>query len=214
MALGDAEGGVAVWEWRTRHFRILPHSRSPIRKLRFAPGKNNMKLLVLHMEGLDIWDVKDSERLGQWRNSPFKDYLNVLDAEWCASDRPLLACSDGSFRVFDLSLQQCNSAISDYEGEPIPCPLLMPRSAFQVSRTDLILHAGHDGRCAFDRLLRRDSSWTLEKNATTSTKTKSSAISSIAHRLAVIALPSNALWPPSAAEITYKPSSGRWLTTT
>lgn len=58
MALGDAEGGVAIWEWRTRHFRPLPHSKSPIRKLRFAPGKNNMKLLVLHMEGLDIWDVK------------------------------------------------------------------------------------------------------------------------------------------------------------
>jgi hypothetical protein len=58
MALGDAEGGVAIWEWRTRHFRPLPHSKSPIRKLRFAPGKNNMKLLVLHMDGLDIWDVK------------------------------------------------------------------------------------------------------------------------------------------------------------
>ena len=58
MALGDAEGGVAIWEWRTRHFRPLPHSRSPIRKLRFAPGKNNMKLLVHHMDGIDIWDVK------------------------------------------------------------------------------------------------------------------------------------------------------------
>ena len=58
VALGDAEGNVAIWEWRTRHFRLLPHSRSPIQKLRFAPGKNNMKLLILHMEGVDIWDVK------------------------------------------------------------------------------------------------------------------------------------------------------------
>lgn len=133
MALGDAEGGVAVWEWRSRHFRPLPHSRSPIRKLRFAPGKNNMKLLVLHMEGVDIWDVKDSERLGQWRISPFRDYLSVLDADWCGSDRPILACSDGSLRVFDMTLQQCNSAVSDYEREPIPCPLVLPRSAFQVT---------------------------------------------------------------------------------
>ena len=58
VALGDAEGNVAIWEWRTRHFRPLPHSRSPIRKLRFAPGKNNMKLIVLHLEGVDVWDVK------------------------------------------------------------------------------------------------------------------------------------------------------------
>ena len=58
VALGDAEGNVAIWEWRTRHFRPLPHTRSPIRKLRFAPGKNNMKLIVLHMDGVDIWDVR------------------------------------------------------------------------------------------------------------------------------------------------------------
>ena len=139
MALGDAEGGVAVWEWKSRHFRPLPNCRSPIRKLRFAPGKNNMKLLILHTEGVDIWDVKDSERLGQWRNSPFRDYLTVVDADWCGSDRPLLACSDGSLRIFDLTLQQFNSAVYEYDQEPITCPLVMPRSAYQAIKAGLEL---------------------------------------------------------------------------
>lgn len=147
MALGDAEGGVAIWEWRTRHFRPLPHSKSPIRKLRFAPGKNNMKLLVLHMEGLDIWDVKESERLGQWRNSPFRDYLSILDAEWSASDRPLLACSDGSVRVFDISLNQCSSSLAEDAQERISFPLLMPRSAFQAVKSGLQLNLSASTEC-------------------------------------------------------------------
>lgn len=152
MALGDAEGGVAVWEWKSRHFRPLPNCRSPIRKLRFAPGKNNMKLLILHMEGIDIWDVKDSERLGQWKNSPFRDYLSVIDADWCASDRPLLACSDGTVRVFDLTLQQCNSAIYEYDQEDILCPLTMPRSAYQSIKTGLQLNlAAKDCSNAFNK---------------------------------------------------------------
>ncbi len=32
MALGDAEGAVVLWEWRTRHYRPLPQHRSAIRK--------------------------------------------------------------------------------------------------------------------------------------------------------------------------------------
>lgn len=63
MALGDAEGCVAIWEWRSRHFRYLPHFKSGIKKLRFAPGKHNMKLLIHHMEGFDIWDIKGKQAI-------------------------------------------------------------------------------------------------------------------------------------------------------
>ena len=69
-----------------------------------------------------------------------REYLSVLDADWCASDRPLVACSDGSLRVFDLALQQCNSPLTDYSQESVPCPLLMPRSSFQAVKTGLQLN--------------------------------------------------------------------------
>ena len=77
MALGDAEGAVSIWEWRTRHFRPLPHLRSPIKKVRFAPGKNNMKLLVLHMDGVDIWDVKGNGPFLKIMLSFLKFYLKL-----------------------------------------------------------------------------------------------------------------------------------------
>ena len=33
--------------------------RSPIRKLRFAPGKGNFRAFVLFNDGVDIWDIRD-----------------------------------------------------------------------------------------------------------------------------------------------------------
>ncbi len=37
----------------------MPPHRGWIRKLKFAPGRGNMKLLVLYNDGVDIWDAKD-----------------------------------------------------------------------------------------------------------------------------------------------------------
>jgi hypothetical protein len=93
-----------------------------------------------------FWQL-ESERLGQWRNSPFRDYLSILDAEWSASDRPLLACSDGSIRVFDISLQQCSSCMGEYAQDRVPCPLLMPRSAFQAIKTSVQLNIPTSSKC-------------------------------------------------------------------
>lgn len=89
----------------------------------------------------------ESERLGQWRNSPFRDYLSILDAEWSASDRPLLACSDGSVRVFDISLNQCSSSLAEDAQERISFPLLMPRSAFQAVKSGLQLNLSASTEC-------------------------------------------------------------------
>lgn len=74
--------------------------------------------------------------------------MSILDAEWSASDRPLLACSDGSLRVFDVSLQQCNSSMGEYVQDPVPCPLLLPRTAFQAVKTGLQLSISAETECA------------------------------------------------------------------
>ena len=39
--------------------RVLPGHRGPIRRLKFAPGKGNMKLMVLFADGIDIWETQD-----------------------------------------------------------------------------------------------------------------------------------------------------------
>lgn len=70
-----------------------------------------------------------------------------MDAEWSASDRPLLACSDGSLRVFDISLNQCSSPIGEDAQERIPVPLLMPRTAFQAVKSGLQLNLSASSEC-------------------------------------------------------------------
>lgn len=90
----------------------------------------------------------ENERLGQWKNCPFRDHLAVLDADWCASDKPILACSDSSLRIFDVSLHQCNSPVPEYAQEPVLCPVLMPRAAFQAAKAAVQLNISPADECA------------------------------------------------------------------
>lgn len=39
--------------------RGISTHRGWIKKIRFGPGKGNMKILVLYNDGVDVWDVKD-----------------------------------------------------------------------------------------------------------------------------------------------------------
>jgi len=57
--------------------RAINTSRGWIRKIRFAPGRGNMKLAVLYNDGggIDVWDAKDVERVASVR-SP-KDLAKV-----------------------------------------------------------------------------------------------------------------------------------------
>lgn len=96
---------------------------------------------MLTADGPDVWDVRDGERLGQWRQTSASTStgpaLAVCDADWSASDRPLLAMSDGSLRVFELTLQRCSSPSADYAAPP-PMALL-PQSALLAVRTGIQL---------------------------------------------------------------------------
>lgn len=35
--------------------------RGWIKKIRFAPGRGNMKFFILYIDGFDIWDLKDGK---------------------------------------------------------------------------------------------------------------------------------------------------------
>lgn len=41
------------------YFRGISTHRGWIKKIRFGPGKGNMKILVLYNDGVDVFDVKD-----------------------------------------------------------------------------------------------------------------------------------------------------------
>jgi len=123
LVLSDVDGNLNIWDLRAKMSRAINTSRGWIRKIRFAPGRGNMKLAVLYNDGvgIDVWDAKDVERVASVR-SP-KDLAKVVDVEWAASDRPVLACADGCVRVMDIACSVNFSPLDDYQPpEPIFCP--------------------------------------------------------------------------------------------
>ena len=62
-----------------------------------------MKLLVLHVDTVTIWDVKEAEIINELR-SPKDLVSKPTDIEWAASDRPVIATNDGCLRIMSLAL--------------------------------------------------------------------------------------------------------------
>ena len=60
---GDAEGSINVWDLKTKSTKTISACRrgTHVKKIRFAPGKGNMKLLVLGHDPVSIWDVKSGD---------------------------------------------------------------------------------------------------------------------------------------------------------
>ena len=45
-------------DWLSYHSAIPTH-RGYVKKLKFAPGRGNMKLLVMYNDGCDVWEAKE-----------------------------------------------------------------------------------------------------------------------------------------------------------
>ncbi|KAK6635197.1 hypothetical protein RUM44_000448 [Polyplax serrata] len=134
LVQGDADGLLSIWDMRSGQTRRYPTSRSCIKKLRFAPGKGNMKLLVLYQDGVDVIDLKGVissagpsgfEKIGQLKCP--RDMVKVLDIDWAASDKPILYTQDGCLRIMDMDLLKSSSPLTDYVfQDPVFCPALLP----------------------------------------------------------------------------------------
>lgn len=134
IVLSDADGNLTVWDLKTRISRHIATHRGWIRKVRFAPGRDNMKLVVLFADGIDIWDVRDVLLVSQVK-SP-RDIVKVVDVDWGASDRPVLATIDGCLRVMDMALKSSNAPVYQYcTKEPIVSPYLLAGEASLNLRT-------------------------------------------------------------------------------
>lgn len=44
-----------------------------------------------------------------------KEIPKVTDADWAASDKPVLACADGCVRVMDIKMKVGSSPIEEYQ---------------------------------------------------------------------------------------------------
>ena len=116
VLLGDATGNLNVWDLKKKVSKIEPTHRGAIKKIRFGPGRGNMKFLILYNDGVDIWDIKDFKLTSQLK-FPRDMSFKVVDIDWAASDRPVLCTSEGVILVTDMKLKQYTSVMSELMGE-------------------------------------------------------------------------------------------------
>ena len=127
----DTEGNLNIWDVKTKSSRNISTKRGFIKKIRFAPGRGNMKLLVLHVDTVSIWDVKEAEVINELR-SPKDLVSKPIDIEWAASDRPVVASSDGSIRILSLALSlSTSSGPLEATSLTTPCFGLLPNKIKQ-----------------------------------------------------------------------------------
>jgi hypothetical protein len=106
VVLGRNDGNMSVWDLSQKESRTISTMRGSIKKIRFAPGRGNMKILILFEDGADIWDVKRPRLISAINTSRGQFVASVEDADWAASDRPVILASNGTVVVTDLEFKQ------------------------------------------------------------------------------------------------------------
>ncbi|CAF3727570.1 unnamed protein product [Adineta steineri] len=106
---GDVDGIIQVFNIKLKQSKSFNTKRSPIRKVRFAPGKGNYRAFVLFNDGVDVWDIRDRDRISTLKYP--RDTIQVNDGEWASSDKIVLACSDHCIRIYEMNLVDSSSSL-------------------------------------------------------------------------------------------------------
>jgi WD40 repeat protein len=153
VLLGDGIGNVNVWDLKKKISRAEPTHRGSIKKLRFGPGRGNMKFLILYNDGVDIWDIKELKLNAQLKY-PRDINFKIIDIDWAGSDRPILVTSEGTILITDIKLKQYTSTISDLVFNDIDNQNidlfsfnfhLLPQMSQFIFKSKFILNQSEDG---------------------------------------------------------------------
>lgn len=149
LVLGDVDGNVNFWDLKARLSRGIPTHRGWVKKIRFGPGKGNMKLLMMFNDGVEVWDTKEIQMVSSLRTGRNVSY-KVLDIDWCSSDKVVLASDDGCIRVLEIAMKSASYRIDEQElTDPVWCPyLLLPRSCLVLKA--YLLHQPWNGQYSLD----------------------------------------------------------------
>lgn len=133
LVLGDVDGNLNFWDLKARLSRAVPTHRGWVKKIRFAPGKGNQKLLVMYTDGAEVWDTKEVQMASSIRVGRNVNY-KILDIDWCTSDKVVLASDDGCVRVLEMAMKSASYRMDEQDlTDPVWCPyLLLPRAAFTL----------------------------------------------------------------------------------
>ncbi|XP_073934293.1 WD repeat-containing protein 11 isoform X2 [Castor canadensis] len=149
LVLGDMDGNLNFWDLKGRVSRGIPTHRSWVKKIRFAPGKGNQKLIAMYNDGAEVWDTKEVQMVSSLRSGRNVTF-RILDVDWCTSDKVILASDDGCIRVLEMSMKSTCFRMDEQELiEPVWCPyLLVPRASLALKA--FLLHQPWNGKYSLD----------------------------------------------------------------
>ncbi|XP_064605109.1 WD repeat-containing protein 11-like [Liolophura sinensis] len=128
IIFGDVEGHINIWDLKNKKSKYFPTNRGWVKKIRFAPGRGNMRFLAMFSSGLEIWDAVEGKSLYSIKTP--KEMSRIIDAEWSCSDKPVITTEDGCVRVMDLKLTTASAAVEERDlPEPVFCPHLLSSKA-------------------------------------------------------------------------------------
>ncbi|GFR86903.1 WD repeat-containing protein 11 [Elysia marginata] len=116
LIFGDSEGFQCLWDLKAKISRTTPTNRGWIKKIRFAPGRDNMKFFTLHNDGVLVWEIgqEGKSTVLHGIKSP-KDITKVVDIDWAGSDRPALVTAHSSVHVCDVTLKSATSVVEHWD---------------------------------------------------------------------------------------------------
>ncbi|GAB5578839.1 WD repeat-containing protein 11 [Prionailurus iriomotensis] len=120
LVLGDMDGNLNFWDLKGRVSRGIPTHRSWVRKIRFAPGKGNQKLIAMYSDGAEVWDTKEVQMVSSLRSGRNVTF-RILDVDWCTSDKVILASDDGCIRVLEMSMKSTCFRMDEQELTVLSC---------------------------------------------------------------------------------------------
>lgn len=110
VLFGDSEGNLTKWNVKTKLNKSICLKRgSELKKLKFAPGKENLLLFVQFADLIQILEVNNLELFSELKTNNVK--IKILDSYWCSSDKILVYFSDLSIKVFNVNFKQLSSRI-------------------------------------------------------------------------------------------------------
>ncbi|XP_026525467.1 WD repeat-containing protein 11 [Notechis scutatus] len=149
LVLGDVDGNLNFWDLKARVSRGIPTHRGWVRKIRFAPGKGNQKLIAIYNDGAEVWDTKEVQMVSSLRSGRNVSF-RILDVDWCTSDKVILASDDGCIRVLEMTMKPACFRMDEQElSEPVWCPYLPPPRA-SLALKAFLLHQPWDNKYSLD----------------------------------------------------------------
>ena len=103
VIFGDTEGNLTKWNAKDKHSSLMAKKHSSIKKLKFAPGKENMLLLVFYGDQLEIFEMSNFDQVSSFKPNA---KLEIVDADWCSSDKLMVQFSNGIIQIFNINFNQ------------------------------------------------------------------------------------------------------------